>query len=160
MKLIYMIKFILSSLKNVIFNKCNIKNIIFTDCDLKSMKTIEANIDALSFEDEYLSKVDENTFIDKLKINNKDDKTFMKKYLNLIKAFHQVFEKNRLFNYAGEYFYLYKCAEQKYLKGVEKIKSYIFYYICGYGERPTFALITSLEIVFIFAILYMFLAFV
>ena len=39
---------------------------------------------------------------------------------------------------------------------IEKIKSYIFYYICGYGERPTFALITSLEIVFIFAILYMF----
>ena len=34
------------------------------------MKTIEANIDALSFEDEYLSKVDENTFIDKI-LNNK-----------------------------------------------------------------------------------------
>ena len=152
---IIMIKFILSSLKNVIFNKCNIKNIIFTDCDLKSMKTIEANIDALSFEDEYLSKVDENTFIYKFKINNKDDKTY-EKISKSYKSISSVFEKNRLFNYAGEYFYLYKCAEQKHLKGVEKIKSYIFYYICGYGERPTFALITSLEIVFIFAILYMF----
>lgn len=150
------IKFVLTSLRNTIFNKCNMKNIVFADCDLKSMKTVETNIYNLNFEDEYLSKMDENTFIDKLKINKKD-KNIYENISKCYKNISAVFEKNRLFNYAGEYFYLSKCAEQKCLKGFSKIKSYIFYYICGYGERPTFALITSLEIVFIFAILYMFL---
>lgn len=149
------VKLSLSSIRNSIFNQCFIDSIIFSDCDLKSMKTIRTDINLLSFEDEFISKVDENTFIDLLKLNKKDKN----EYENIFKAYKSisaVFEKNRLFNYAGEYYYLAKCAERKSLKGLEKVKSNIFYYSCGYGERPTFALISSLEIVLIFSIIYMF----
>ena len=149
------VKISLSSIRNSIFNQCFIDSIIFSDCDLKSMKTIRTYINLLSFEDEFISKVDENTFIDLLKLNKKDKN----EYENIFKAYKSisaVFEKNRLFNYAGEYYYLAKCAERKSLKGLEKVKSNIFYYSCGYGERPTFALISSLEIVLIFSIIYMF----
>lgn len=149
------VKFSLSSLRNSIFNQCFIENIIFSDCDLKSMKTIRTDINIMTFEDEFTSKVDEDTFIDLLKLNKKDKSS----YENIFKAYKSisaVFEKNRLFNYSGEYYYLAKCAERKSLKGLEKLKSNIFYYTCGYGERPTFALISSLEIVLIFSIIYMF----
>lgn len=149
------VRFSLSSLRNSIFYQCFIESIIFCDCDLKSMKTIKTDINILSFEDEFISKVDENTFIDLLKL----DKNKKNSYENIFKAYKSisaVFEKNRLFNYSGEYYYLAKCAERKSLKGIEKLKSNIFYYTCGYGERPTFALISSLEIVLIFSIIYMF----
>ncbi|MCC3869905.1 pentapeptide repeat-containing protein [Terrisporobacter mayombei] len=149
------VKFSLSSLRNSIFNQCFIENIIFSDCDLKSMKTIRTDMNILIFEDEFTSKVDENTFIDLLKLNKKDKSS----YENIFKAYKSisgVFEKNRLFNYSGEYYYLAKCAERKSLKGFERLKSNFFYYTCGYGERPTFALISSLEIVLIFSIIYMF----
>ena len=149
-----MCKLNLSSLRNAIVNNSFIENIIFSDCDLKSMKIIETNINCLDFEDEYLSKVDENTFIDPLKFDK--DKNNYESIFKVYKSISAIFEKNRLFNYSGEYYYLSKCAERKCLKGFEKLKSNLFYYICGYGERPTFALITSLEIVLIFAILYMF----
>lgn len=149
------VKISLSSLRNSIFNKCFIDNITFADCDLKSMKAIKTDINILDFEDEFTSKVDENTFIDLLKLNEKDKSS----YDNIFKAYKSIsaiFEKNRLFNHSGEYYYLAKCAERKSLKGLEKLKSSIFYYTCGYGERPTFALISSLEIVLVFSIIYMF----
>ncbi len=149
------VKFSFTSLRNVIFNQCFINDIVFADCDLKAMKTIKTDINMLNFEDEFSSKVDENTFIDLLKLNRKDKKS----YENIFKAYKsisEVFEKNGLFNHSGEYYYLAKCAERKSLKGIERLKSDIFYYSCGYGERPTFALISSLEIVLIFAIIYMF----
>lgn len=149
------VKCILTSLRNAIINECNMENITFVDCDLKSMKTINTNINILNFEDEFTSKVDENTFIDLLDLNKKD----INSYENIFKTYKNisaVFEKNRLFSYAGEYYYLAKCAERKSLKGLEKLKSTLFYYSCGYGERPTFALISSMEIVLIFSIIYMF----
>ena len=51
---------------------------------------------------------------------------------------------------------MYKLAENKTLEGRAKIKSKLFWIVCGYGERPTYALITSFEIVLIFAIIYLF----
>lgn len=91
------VKISLSSIRNSIFNRCFIDSIIFSDCDLKSMKTIRTEINVLSFEDEFTSKVDENTFIDLLKLNKKDKN----EYENIFKAYKSisaVFEKNRLFN--------------------------------------------------------------
>lgn len=149
------IRISLSSLRNSIFKECIIDEMVFCDCDLKSMKTINTDINILSFEDEFESKVDENTFIDLLKLDKKN-KTSYKNIFKAYKSISAVFEKNRLFNHSGEYYYLAKCAERKSLKGFEKLKSNIFYYTCGYGERPTFALISSLEIVLIFSIIYMF----
>lgn len=149
------VKFVLTSLRNSILSNSIIDEIVIVDCDLKSMKTVKTDINILDFEDEFTSKVDENTFFDLLKLSNRE----LNNYKNLFRAYKNissVFEKNRLFSFSGEYYYLAKCAERKTLKGFEKIKSTIFYYICGYGERPTFALISSMEIVLIFSIIYMF----
>ncbi|MEG1408549.1 MAG: pentapeptide repeat-containing protein [Terrisporobacter sp.] len=147
------IKFIFTSLRNAIFDECNINRILFSDCNLKAMKIIETHINVLRFEDKYLSKVDENTFIDKININENYD------YDNLFKTYKSIssiYESNRYASYGGEYYYLAKCMERKSLKGLERFKSNIFWIICGYGERPTFALVTSFEIVLLFAIMYMF----
>lgn len=150
----YKIKFIFTNLNKSIFDKCTLNKILFSDCNLKSMKIVETNINTLEFEDKYLTKVDEKTFIDKMEINknNIDYENLYKTYKNI----SAIYESNRLSSYAGEYYYIAKTMEKKGLKGLEKIKSNIFWAICGYGERPTFALITSFEIVLVFAIIYMF----
>ena len=49
------------------------------------MKTIDTNINYLAFEDEYLSKVDENTFVDILKFD-KDKNT----YENIFKSYKSI----------------------------------------------------------------------
>lgn len=87
----------------------------------------------------------------------KVDKTFYLKSYKVYKNIQAKFEQNGLFNNAGEYYYLSKCMDRNNLKGINKIKSYIFWALCGYGERSTYALIISLEILLIFTIAYMFL---
>ena len=147
------IKFNFTNLRNVIFSCCEINNILFCDCNLKSAKIIDTYINIFNFEDTYLTKVDENTFFDKLEVKNHDD------YENLFKIYKNIstiYENNRLLSCSGEYYYLSKCMERKSLKGMERLKSKIFWMICGYGERPTFALVTSFEIVLLFAIIYIF----
>ncbi|MPN12520.1 hypothetical protein SDC9_159838 [bioreactor metagenome] len=121
---------------------------------MRSCKIINPDIKELEFEDNYLSKFDEYTFIDKIII----DKKYKKNYNYAFKVYKNIaskFESNGLLNIAGEYYYISKCMEHKSLSGLSKAKSSIFWLLCGYGERPTFALITSLEIVLLFAIIYM-----
>lgn len=149
------INFILSNLKKSIFEKNKIESIYFTDCDLKSFSMINNEIEKLEFEDEFLTKLNENTFFDKIIVPN----PVKKDYTNIYKIYKNIasqFESNRILSISGEYHYLYKCNENKVLKGFSKIKSKIFWIICGYGERPTYTLITSFEIILIFAIIYLF----
>lgn len=148
-------KFILSSLKNTILSDVDIKNIHVSDCDWRSLKIMNPKIETLEFEDNFLTKFNEDTFLDKIKINKKNKKS----YEYAFKVYRDVsrkFEANGLLNSSGQYYYLSKLMEQKLLKGIEKIKSYIFWMLCGYGERPTYALITSIEVVLFFTITYMF----
>ena len=80
----------------------NLDEIVIVDCDLKSMKTIKTDINILDFEDEFTSKVDENTFFDLLKLSNRE----LNNYKNIFRAYKNissVFEKNRLFSFSGEY---------------------------------------------------------
>lgn len=149
------IQFILCNLKKSIFDKNTIKSIYFSDCNLKSFSMINSYINKLEFDDEFVTKLNENTFFDKFTSPNKGKEY----YTNIYKIYKNIasqFESNRILNISGEYHYLYKCNESKTLNGFSKIKSKIFWFTCGYGERPTYALITSLEIVLIFAIIYMF----
>ena len=109
----------------------------------------------MEFEDDYLTKFNEDTFIDKMDVYKKG-KNFYEKIFKVYKNIGITFESNTLLNNSGEYYYLAKCMERKSLNGFGKIKSYILWLLCGYGERPTYALITSLEILLFFTILYMF----
>lgn len=149
------IKFIKCNMKDSIFSNVQIHSIQITDCDCRGIKIIDSNIENFEIEDEYITKFDEYTFVDKIIVDNKN----LNSYENASKLYRTIstkFENNNLLNYAGEYYYLHRKTERKILKGKDKIKSYIFWMVCGYGERPTYALITSIELVLIFAIIYMF----
>ncbi|MGL5328605.1 MAG: potassium channel family protein, partial [Peptostreptococcaceae bacterium] len=104
--------------------------------------------------DDYSSRLDEYTFIDKVKLEKSDKKNY-KALCKFYKDISAKFEVNGISSNTGEYYYIARCIEYKYLKGINKIKSAIFWLLCGYGERPTFALITSLEVILAFAIIYM-----
>lgn len=153
------------SLNNSKFNSCNmidciislsyIESIYIKDCDCRAFKTINTIIEIIEFEDDYLTKFNENTYIDKMDVHKKD-KNFYEKIFKVYKNVGSIFESNTFLNNSGEYYYLAKCMERKSLNGLGKIKSYILWLLCGYGERPTYALITSLEILLLFTILYMF----
>lgn len=125
-----------------------IESIYIKDCNCNNFNIIDTYIENIEFEDEFLTKFNENTFIGKIDIN-KVDKTFYLKSYKVYKNIQAKFEQNGLFNNAGEYYYLSKCMDRNNLKGINKIKSYIFWALCGYGERPTYALIISLEILLI-----------
>lgn len=148
------IHFINNNMKNIIFNNVCIDNICICDCDFRSLKIINSDIIGLKFNDSFLTKFDENTFIDEVKLNKKCKKTYEEAF-KVYREFAIKFEANRLIDYSGEYYYKSKVIENKYLSGNKKIKLYIHWLLCGYGERPTYALITSIEIVLIFAIIYM-----
>lgn len=149
------VKFLESSLTDAIFNNVFMKNAEINDCDCRMFKIIHSSVEKLAFEDEYNTRFDENTLLDLIIIN----KHYKKAYENTAKAYRSIavkFEKNNLSDYAGEYYYRSKKIENRALSGMDRIKSYIFWMLCGYGERPTYALITSIEIVLVFAIMYMF----
>ncbi len=148
------VKFEHTNLKDAILKKIYIKDMCITDCDCRSFKVIDLEVGKFLFEDNYLTKFDEYTFIDKIIV----DKKYKQSYAAASKVYKGIaskFEANNLLNNAGEYYYISKCMEYKSLRGFNKVKSAIFWLLCGYGERPTFALITSLEIVMLFAIIYM-----
>ncbi len=107
------------------------------------------------FTDSVITKLNENTFFDKF-ISKDKNKSYYKNVYKSYKNIASQFESNRILNISGEYHYLYKCSECKTLDGFSKFKSRLFWIVCGYGERPTYALITSLEIILIFAIIYLF----
>ncbi len=148
-------KFILSNMIDCIISLSYIENISLKDCDCRAFKTINTIIELMEFEDDYLTKFNEDTFIDKMDVYKKG-KNFYEKIFKVYKNIGITFESNTLLNNSGEYYYLAKCMERKSLNGFGKIKSYILWLLCGYGERPTYALITSLEILLFFTILYMF----
>ncbi|MGX4600784.1 ion channel [Faecalimicrobium sp. JNUCC 81] len=151
---LYNVSFIHTNLKNSIFSEIYMDKVYITDSDCRSLKILNPDINEFKFDDNFLTKFDEYTFIDKIKVDRNYKKTYeiaSKVYME----FASKFEGNRLMNNRGEYYYMSKCMEKRSLSGTNKIKSSIFWMLCGYGERPTYALITSLEIVLVFAIIYM-----
>ena len=138
-----------SDLKKSIFSKCYIDFIKIKDSDLKSFKLTDSYIYNLEFEDSLKTKFNENTFFDE--INNESYESCYEFYKNIAYKF----QENNILDKYGEYLYIYKLIERKTLKGLKRIESDLLWLICGYGERPTYALITSLEIIFLFTILYL-----
>ena len=142
-------------LENDIYKNLDIDNIQISDCDCRGFKIIDSYIENLKFEDKKITKLDEYSFIDTIRL----DKKYRKSYEEASKVYSIIAKKmdeNKLIDYASEYYYLSKCVENKALTGVDKIKSTIYWLLCGYGERPTYALITSIEIILGFALIYMF----
>ena len=65
------------------------------------------------------------------------------------------YKQNNLSNNFGEYYYLGKREEHKTLSFWPKIQSYLYWFSCGYGERPIYSIYSSLFIILIFTFLYL-----
>ncbi|KKY00534.1 hypothetical protein VN21_13700 [Paraclostridium benzoelyticum] len=145
-----------SAMDNIIIIDSDLDMIIFSDCDLGSAKIVSTYIKDLEFRDKFQTKLDEKSFFDKIPIRLKTREEYEGIYMTY-KTLADKFKENSLNNNFGEYYYLGKSTQRKTLKTIPKIGSYLYWITCGYGERPEFAVYSSLVIIVIFAILYLFL---
>ncbi|GAA0713591.1 hypothetical protein GCM10008904_28050 [Paraclostridium ghonii] len=168
-------KFLNCILSFSVFENCNIKNtnfeqsdmtssiiidstlnmVIISDCDLCGSKIINTYIENLEFRDKFQSKLDEKSFFDKIPIRLKTREEYEGIYM-IYETIANKFRENSLNNNFSEYYYLCKITQRKSLKIIPKLKSYLYWATCGYGERPMFAIYFSLVLMFIFAIIYLF----
>lgn len=143
------------NLKGHIIDNSVISKISICDCDCKALVILNTSIRNLEFNDEVLTKLDKDTFFDKSPNRGIFEEDFEEDF-NLYSNIASKFKENNLYNSYGLYYYLSKQMESKYLKGMERVKSNIYWIISGYGERPTYALRTSIIIIIIFALAYIF----
>lgn len=161
-----------SSLQNSVFESSIFSSVCIQDCNLCNTRTNRCDIFDISFTDEVKSIVNEKTFFDyktkyesirkkrkdkdiniKDEIKNRSDLCFKKS--KSFRGISRIFEMNNLNKESGEIYYQSKLLEKNSLTGIERIKSYIAYFICGYGERPSFTLVTIAGIILIFSLIYM-----
>ncbi|MBW4863175.1 MAG: pentapeptide repeat-containing protein [Paeniclostridium sp.] len=143
-----------TDMTNIIISKCDLKMIIISDCDLCGCKIVSTYIEDLEFKDKFKSKLDEKSFIDKIPIRYKTREEYEGLYM-VYETIADKFKENTLNNNFGEYYYLCKCMQRKTLKFFPKVESYIYFLTCGYGERPEFAVYSSLVIIIFFAFVYL-----
>ncbi|MFI3210299.1 MAG: pentapeptide repeat-containing protein [Peptostreptococcaceae bacterium] len=145
-----------SSLKKSILRMVNINGITFKGSDIRMVKILRPQINNLKFDDyNKITKIDEYFLLDNLIVDVNYKKCY-EDVSKIYKVFSRKLYENNLEDMGAEFNYLYKYNKGKSLEGFEKFKMNIFWLLCGFGERPTFVLITSIEIIFIFAIIYMF----
>lgn len=144
-------------IKKGILKNCKLDKINIEDCNLCGFKTLNCYIVDLDFNDNDITKFDDKTCFDKMVETRKDKKEYEGIY-NTYETISMKFKENNLDSSFGEYYFLGKIAERKSLdKVIPKISSFIYYLTCGYGERPLYSVISSLVIILIFAIIYLFL---
>ncbi|MEG2892086.1 MAG: pentapeptide repeat-containing protein [Clostridium sp.] len=144
-----------SDLTGVIIIGSTLKKISFKDCNLSGSKFISNVIEDFDFMDKVKTKLDEKTFFDKIPIPDKTKATYEGIYMTY-ETIANKFKENSLSNNFGEYYYLCKKTQTKSLKLSKRVGSYIGYITCGYGERPSFAVYSSIVIILVFSILYLF----
>ena len=167
-------KFIYSTIEYIIFDKCNLKNtnfelsdmssgmifnsnldmVIISDTDLSGAKIVNTYIKDLEFRDKDKSKMDEKTFIDKIKLREKTRDEYEGIY-TVYENIADKFKDNNLNNNFGEYYFLCRKTQRKALKPLPKISSTLVLITCGYGERPIYAIYFSLFMILLFSILYL-----
>ena len=169
-------RFLNCDLSMVLFEECNITNtsfemtyirkgiiknskldkIVFEDCNLCGFKTLDCYIIDLDFNDKDKTKFDEKTCFGKIEAVEKTKQEYEGIYMTY-EAIADKFKENNLINNFGEYYYLGKVAERKSVKKIfPKIGSYIYWISCGYGQRSVYPVVTSLAVIIICAILYLF----
>lgn len=165
-------KFERSSLQECVFDMCPLSGVEVKDCNLSDFKITNTDILEITFSDERKSTVNENTFVDyRVKIkkgkNKKEittgsgwkiadyDDALLKKSKS-IKGFSMVFDSNNLRSLSGEYFFQSKLVEYKALHKSSRLFSTMGLVSCGYGERPSFTLISITVTTLLFALIYMF----
>ncbi|WP_296644721.1 pentapeptide repeat-containing protein [Romboutsia sp. 13368] len=144
----------LTNASNVIMIGCEFDKVEIADCDFRGFKTFDTYMINFEFNDKFLTKFDEKTFFDKIEPRIKDKQEYEGIY-EIYENIADEFKDNSLNNSFGEYYYLCKCTQRKSLKLLPKLGSYLNWITCGYGERPSFSIYSSLAIIVIFSFLYL-----
>lgn len=147
--------FELSDVRSGIIINSELQKVTLSDCDLSGIKIVGCYLEDFEFNDKYKSKLDEKSFVDKIKVRKKTRDEYEGIYM-VYESLANEFEENNLKNNFGEYYFLGRCIQRKSLKLMPKIESYITYITSGYGERIWNPLITSFVLVLIFAVGYLF----
>lgn len=141
---------------DAIFANCSIDTTRFVDCDLRNTKIVNPKFIEFYIED--LAKktaVNRNTFLGPVNYNRKE-KREIKYAADVYGMFAELFENGKIMDLSGEYFFLNKITELRLLSGYRKFKSILGLITCGYGERPSLSLLTSLFLILLCGTLYMF----
>lgn len=141
-------------LTSMIIKDCEINRVVMKDVNLSGAKVVNSYMEDFSFEDNEKSKFDEKTFFDKVQHRKKN----RGEYEGLYKYYEDLADKflaNNLRNNYGEYYYLCNREKRKTIGVFQKIVYDLYFITCGYGERPWYALITSLALVIVFAFLFL-----
>lgn len=147
--------FELSDMSSVIVINSKLKKINLSDVDLSGAKFIENYLQDFEFNDKLKSKVDEKTFFDKIYPRKKTKAEYEGIYM-VYETLADIFSTNNLKNNFGEYYYQCKVMERKSLDKIKtKVGSWMYWALCGYGERVLHTLVTSIVIMVIFAFLYL-----
>lgn len=144
-----------TSMVSLIIKNCELNKITFEDCDFTGGKIVGSYIVDLTFDDKYRTKLDEKSFFDKIEPRIKDKAEYEGIYMTY-ETLANKFKENSLNNNFGEFYYLAKKTESKCIPLFPRIREYIYWLTCGFGERPEYALYSGIAIIFIFAILYLF----
>lgn len=158
-----------TDLSNSIFYRSPYLSLMLKGCNLNDSKVVIPEYIELCIEDTNKhTKVNEGTYLSNIKYKlkkeeNKDIKNIKninEKSQVLYKTYVQLaeqFKSNNIMELYGEYFYLSKRVKHKMIENKpEKLISTLSLISCGYGERPYYSLISSVFIIVISAILYMF----
>ncbi len=146
--------FELSDMTDVIIIDSTMKRINLADVDLSGAKIVNTYLVDFEFNDKLRTKLDEKSFIDKIEPREKTKNEYEGLYM-VYETIADKFKENNLKNNFGEYYYICKTMQRKSLDKIRtKITSYTYFTTSGYGERMIHPLITSLVLIFIFAILY------
>lgn len=144
-----------SNMKSVIIKNSELNMITIEDCDFSGVKILETYIKDLDFTDNYKTKFDEKTFFDKINPRENTKAEYEGIYMTY-ETIANKFKENTLNNNFGEYYYQGKCMQRKSLEILPKLESYLYWLTCGYGERVEYAVFSSLAIILIFAVIYLF----
>ena len=146
--------FLLSDMTSMIIIDSELKSIRIEDCDLSGAKLMSTYVVDLDFTDKMKTKLDEKTFFDKIEFREKTRSEYEGIYMTY-ETIADKFKSNNLNNNFGEYYYLCKTTQRKTLKVLPRISSFLYWGICGYGERPVYSIIFALITILIFAIMYL-----
>lgn len=153
-----------------VMNACALSEIVMNNCDMKDFSICKTDIMKILINDDKMSSVNENTFIDfEIGFSKKQqgekceagfvincyDEICMDKAKSL-KRMSKLFGDNGYSNLEGEYFYKAKNVELKGMHGLKKGISILGKVLCGYGERPSYTFYTIIISTLVFAVLYMF----
>jgi len=168
-------KFLNCDISFSIFEECKIENTNFeltfaqntialnsefdkvevSDCNFCGFKTIECYLLDFSFNDNDKTKFDEKTFFDKINPRIKNKQEYEGIYMTY-KTLADKFKENTLNNNFGEYYYLAQCTESKCIGILPKLVYKLNWFTCGFGERPWNCIVSSLIIILVFSIIYLF----